>query len=55
MFVRDLINDELIVINVGLSDFYDDLEAQGVKTIHVDWAPTIQLTPEISNILSKLL
>lgn len=52
---KDLLEDELIVINIGLPEFANDLEAQKVKSIHVDWSPPLQIDEELSRILDKLL
>jgi hypothetical protein len=30
---------ELVVVNIGIRPFYDDLRKQNVKVAHVDWEP----------------
>ena len=42
------------VINVGLEKFADELEAQGVSVIQVDWSPPAGGDPELAGLLSKL-
>jgi hypothetical protein len=44
----------LSVINVGLEWFADELEKQGVKVVHVKWAPPIALKGDILSILKKI-
>ena len=35
----DLLHQPLIVINIGLKDFAENLERQDVEVIQVDWSP----------------
>ncbi|MGZ3559006.1 MAG: hypothetical protein ACXWL9_10190 [Syntrophales bacterium] len=30
---------ELVVVNIGIRRFYDDLKKQKIKAAHVDWEP----------------
>mgnify|MGYP006305310359 FL=1 len=45
---------ELKVINMGLTDFFDDLKEQNVKAIHVDWKPP-SLDEDMDEKLDKIL
>lgn len=45
---------ELIVINIGLEWFADELKRQGVQTAHVKWAPPTALKSDILSILKKI-
>jgi len=49
-----LLDSPLQVINVGLEKFADDLEAQGVSVMQVDWSPPAGGDPELADLLSKL-
>jgi len=52
---RKLFDVELKVINVGLDIFYNALQMQNVKTVHVTWKPAPKLEKEIEDILDKIL
>jgi len=49
-----LLDSPLQVVNVGLEAFADELEAQGVSVIQVDWSPPAGGDPELADLLSKL-
>ena len=53
--VADLLNTPLSVINIGVEDFAEHLQAQGVPVVHVSWIPPAGGDPEMSAILEKLL
>lgn len=36
-----LLPDELVVVNVGLDVFAEDLEAQGVGVVRLEWRPPV--------------
>ncbi len=44
----------LVVVNVGLSAFAVELEAQGVEVVDVDWSPPAGGDPKLAGLLSKL-
>lgn len=50
----DILGKKLVVINVGISTFADDLEKQGVKVVRVDWKPPAGGDEEILDLLDKL-
>ena len=36
---KTILTEELKVVNIGISTFADDLRAQDVVVVHVDWKP----------------
>ena len=54
MSFNDLFTKELIVVNMGLESFYDDLKKQDVSTIHVQWKPSAGGDKKMSSLLSRL-
>ena len=45
---------ELKVVNIGIPTFADDLHAQGVTVVRVDWKPPAGGDAEMIRILDKL-
>lgn len=39
--IRDLIQSDLKIANLGLPSFRDDLEAAGASVISIDWSPPL--------------
>lgn len=37
--MQDLLKDGVRVINIGIGQFFDDMKAQGVETVNMDWKP----------------
>ncbi|HEX6981020.1 MAG TPA: hypothetical protein VF342_17145 [Alphaproteobacteria bacterium] len=52
--IRDLLDAEIKVVNVGLEGFAAELSAAGVPVIHVEWSPPAGGDPELADLLSKL-
>jgi hypothetical protein len=52
---KKLFSSELKVINVGLEIFYNDLTAQSVKAVQVNFTPPPKIDKVDEDILSKLL
>ena len=52
---ESLLNATLVVINVGVQDFADNLVTQDVEVIHVDWSPPAGGDAEMMAILGDLL
>ena len=48
-----LLRKKLVVINIGISTFADDLEKQGVRGVRVDWEPPAEMDKEMSDLLDK--
>lgn len=53
--IEELLHEEPVVINVGLSGFAASLEDQGVEVIQVDWVPPAGGDEEMIDLLEKLL
>ena len=51
----DLLHEPVIVINVGLKDFAENLERQEVKVVQVDWSPPAGGDQELIDLLDELL
>jgi len=52
--IAALLEEDLIVINVGLEGFASDLRAQGVDVVQVRWVPPAGGNPKLAALLSKL-
>jgi len=50
----DLFQQPLKVINLGLEVFADNLRADGIEVIHVDWRPPAGGDVRLVNILAAL-
>jgi len=46
---------ELLVVNIGIRPFYEDLKKQNIRAVHVDWEPPAGGDQEIVALLDKLL
>mgnify|MGYP007101602006 CR=1 FL=1 len=46
---------ELVIINIGLELFADNLQQQGQQVTHVQWEPPAQGDPELLSMLDDLL
>jgi FdrA protein len=53
MSIERLLGRPLAVINVGLEVFAQELEADGVPVVHLDWRPPAG-GPRIAAILARL-
>ncbi len=49
-----ILTEKLKVVNIGISTFADDLGAQGVKVVHVDWKPPAGGDIKMLRLLEKL-
>ena len=50
----DLLEQTLVIVNVGLEGFSTEMQARGVKVVHVDWRPPAGGDPELADLLSRL-
>ena len=50
----DLLNQPVVVINVGLAGFAEELHSQGVTAVQVDWVPPAGGDSELADLLSRL-
>jgi hypothetical protein len=46
---------ELVVVNIGIRPFYEDLKKLNVKVAHVDWEPPAGGDEEVAALLDKIL
>ena len=53
--IRELLEHGPVVINLGVQDFAESLEAQGVKVVRVDWTPPAGGDREMIELLDQLL
>lgn len=53
--VQQLLNNPLIVINLGLNKFTKNLEQQEVEVLHIDWSPPAGGDQEMIDLLDDLL
>ena len=53
--LMELLSSPLVVINVGVRDFGQALEQQGVAVIYVDWTPPAGGDQEMIDLLDQLL
>ncbi|HXZ24075.1 MAG TPA: hypothetical protein VEH08_05000 [Methanomassiliicoccales archaeon] len=49
-----ILTETLVVVNVGVSTFAEDLRAQNVEVIQVDWRPPAGGDVEMLKLLEKL-
>ena len=47
--------EELVVVNIGIKPFYEDLKKQNVKIVHVDWEPPAGGDEDVISLLDKIL
>jgi len=52
---EELLHTPLIVINLGLKRFAEDLERQGVEVVQVDWTPPAGGDKDMLDLLDQLL
>ncbi|MBE0687479.1 MAG: fdrA domain protein [Anaerolineaceae bacterium] len=52
---NQLIDQPMIVINLGLEDFAKNLEIQGVEVIRVNWRPPAGGDKQMIELLDQLL
>ncbi len=51
---RTILNQELKVVNIGIPAFADDLAAQGVDVVNVEWKRPAGGDEEMLKLLEKL-
>ncbi|MDH3691615.1 MAG: hypothetical protein OEU36_19405 [Gammaproteobacteria bacterium] len=52
--IEALLDEEIIVINIGLPMFARNLDELGIKVIEVDWSPPASGDSELAHLLSRL-
>ncbi|MCJ7667556.1 MAG: hypothetical protein MUP04_04620 [Anaerolineae bacterium] len=53
--LEELLQNGPVVINLGVREFAESLQEQGVEVVHVDWAPPAGGDTELAKLLDKLL
>ena len=53
--IQNLLTEPVIVINLGLKKFAENLEVQEVEVIQVDWTPPAGGDQELIDLLDQLL
>ena len=51
---RNVLSDPLRVINIGLASFAEDLRAEGVEVIQLDWRPPAGGNEKLSALLADM-
>lgn len=51
---KNILTEELKVVNIGISTFADDLRSQNVDVVHVDWKPPAGGDVEMLKLLEKM-
>lgn len=54
MSLNELFKKDLKVINIGLKSFYNDLKAQNVQAVHVNWKPRAGGNKKMASLLDRL-
>ena len=52
--LRQLLETETRIVNVGLIGFAEDLESSGAGVVHVAWSPPAVTNPRMADLLAKL-
>jgi FdrA protein len=53
--IQKLLTEPVVVINLGLKKFAENLEVQEVEVIQVDWTPPAGGDQELIDLLDQLL
>ena len=53
MSINNIFNKDLNVINIGLSSFNENLQNSGVKTVDIDWKPSVDIDSEVLKIIKE--
>ncbi len=53
--ITQLLEEQIIVINIGLGQFARNMEEQGVEVVQVDWTPPAGGDKEMLELLDNLL
>jgi hypothetical protein len=51
----DLLDEPLVIVNIGLLSFAESLLEQDVDVVHIDWEPPAGGDEEVIDILDDLL
>ena len=53
--LEEFLQQDPVVINIGVYDFAESLRIQGVQVVHVNWSPPAGGDPELMELLDQLL
>jgi FdrA protein len=53
--IRELLTEPIVVINLGLRRFAENLEEQDVEVVQVDWTPPAGGDQELIDLLDRLI
>jgi FdrA protein len=54
-YLGDLLQVPIVAINVGVQDFGEALEQQGIHVVYVEWTPPAGGDQEMIDLLEQLL
>jgi hypothetical protein len=52
---RFFFGEKLVVTNIGIRPFFEDLKSLNVKVTHVEWEPPAGGDTKVTSVLDKLL
>jgi len=52
---KELLNQPIVAINLGLAQFAESLDKQGVEVVQVNWSPPAGGDEEMIDLLDKLI
>lgn len=53
--INDLLHQPLVIINLGLESFAENMKGQGAEVVQVDWKPPAGGDNEMMDLLDQLL
>ena len=53
--INDLLHQPLVIINLGLESFAENMKGQGAEVVQVDWKPPAGGDTEMMDLLDQLL
>ncbi|MCW4036579.1 MAG: fdrA domain protein [Candidatus Bathyarchaeota archaeon] len=53
--MKDLLREELKIVNIGIINFYEDYKKQDVVVVHVDWRPPGTGDAKLDELLDKIM
>jgi hypothetical protein len=53
--IKQLLNEPIVAINIGVKSFAENLEKQNVEVVHVNWRPPAGGDQQMMDILDSLL
>ena len=53
--IEELLHQPMVVINLGLESFAENMKEQGADVVHLDWRPPADGDEQMMELLDKLL